>query len=214
LLKYIYTSRFSSPDIFAKVALAQKVHLSMNTPVADTQPQILNNNFSNLEDLYSLYGRPSFGLAMRVLDDSAMAEEAVQEVFLHYWQQPGLYKTQSGPFINWLLREVHCNCLERLRRSFDTSERSRFSPRIYAARPNLKKDQPAPPEEIGRINMLQKQARQAVASLPPEHRSHLEMAFFKGLTHQEIAQATGESIQTIRQVLTRGLIQLKEELAH
>ncbi len=186
----------------------------MNTPVADIQFQILNKKFSSLEDLYRLYGRTSFGLAMRVLDDSSMAEEAIQEVFLRYWQQPNLYKTQSGPFINWLLREVHCNCLERLKRSFNTSQRSRFSPRIYAARANLKKDQPAQSEEIVRMNILQEQARQAVTCLPQEHRSLLEMAFFKGLTHQEIAQATGESIQTIRQTLTRGLFQLKEELAH
>jgi RNA polymerase sigma-70 factor (ECF subfamily) len=194
------------------VILAQKVHTEMTNSGTAMQPQTHNQNFSSLEELYQLYGRPAFGLAMRVLNDSAVAEEAVQEVFLRYWQQPGLYTIQSVPFINWLLREVHSNCLDRLKSSFDIAQRSRFSRRTNATTAILKIDEPAS-QETARINMMQEQARQTVASLSQEHRNLLEMAFFKGLSHQEIAQATGQSIQTIRQTLTRGLLKLKEELA-
>jgi RNA polymerase sigma-70 factor (ECF subfamily) len=184
----------------------------MTNPAAATLPQTSTKNFSSLEELYRLYGRLAFGLAMRVLADSAMAEEAVQEIFLRYWHQPDLYTAQSGPFIKWLLREVHYNCLERLKSSFNVPQRSHFSPGINPTPTIIIKDQPNLTQETGRINLLQEQARQALASLPQEHRNLLEMAFFKGLTTQEIAQATGQSIQIIRQTLTRGLVQLKEGL--
>lgn len=182
--------------------------------VSDPLPQTNSKNFSDLEELYQLYGCQSFGLALHILADSTLAEEMVQEVFLRYWKQPTLFTGQDGPFINWLLREIHCSCLKRLKDNFGIPQRSRLSTALNSTGTTLKKDLPMPTEKEQGITGLQTRVQQALTSLPQQQRQILEMAFFKGLTYQEIAQATGQSNQAIRQTLTRGLVQLKEVLAH
>src|SRR5437764_8848331 len=71
---------------------------------------------SALEQLYERYVRQCFGLALRMLGDPALSEEAVQEVFLKIWSQPGSFSAQKGKFASWLLSMVHHRCIDELRR--------------------------------------------------------------------------------------------------
>ena len=186
----------------------------MTDSVAEPLPYTVPKNFTSLEELYKLYGRPAFGLARRILDDSARAEDAVQEVFLRYFTQPGIFTAKSGPFLNWLLREVHCECLNRLKTNFALPLNSPVAPYLNLD-PGVFLDEPAVSRaDISPESLQQAQARQALAALPQEQRNLVELAFFKGLSHRKIAEITGQPLLTVRKALTRGLFQLKEQLAH
>jgi RNA polymerase sigma factor (sigma-70 family) len=173
-------------------------------------PQTSHENFKSLEELYKSYGQQAYGLALHVLENNLLAEEAVQEVFLQYWQQPALYTEQARPFVNWLLREVHCNCLERLKSSARLPRQAKLKSLINTV---PAKDFHTPAQNEPGLTVLQDQARQAMSGLSQEYRNILELAFFKGLNHQEIAQATGLSARAVRQSLTSSLFQLREVLA-
>lgn len=182
---------------------------SVAEPLFHTGPE----NFNSLEELYNLYGRPAFGLAMRVLDDSARAEDAVQEVFLRYYSHPGTFTPKSGPFLNWLLRQVHWECLDRLKSNFALPLNTPVQPYLNLG-PNLFQKEPAlSTPGAAPTAPHQERARLALAALPQDQRSLVELAYFKGLSHREIAEITGQPLPVVRKTLTKGLFQLKEKLA-
>ena len=167
-------------------------------------------SFNAIEELYDCYGRQAYGLALRVLEDSGAAEEAVQEIFVRYWRQPGLYNPQKGPFLTWLLREVHCKCLDLVRVNPDLATTARLA--SGSLPPEILFNKPATAQET-EVARRQEQVRQALAGLPQEQRAIVEMAYFKGLNHRQIVQATGQSAQTVRQNLTLGLLRLKQGMS-
>ncbi len=170
----------------------------------------VSTTFKSIEELYERYARQAYGLALRVLKDSSSAEEAVQEIFVRYWRQPGLYNPQNGPFLNWLLREVHCYCLDCLPVDLIFSKNSRFTSGPPFTGIIFKKPTPAKEDEIAQ---QQTKARQALAGLPQEQRAIVELAYFNGLTYQQIAQATGQPVQAVRQNLANGLLRLKRAIS-
>lgn len=185
----------------------------MMDSVAEPLPHTGPMKFDSLEELYNLYGRPAFGLAMRVLGDSAKAEDAVQEVFLRYYSHPAIFTAKSGPFLNWLLREVRCECLGRLKSNFELPLNSPVAPELNFNTIIIKTAPAATGPEFSPFSLQQEQARQALAALPQEQRNLVELAYFKGLSHREIAEITGQPLQAVRKVLTKGLLQLKAKLA-
>lgn len=169
---------------------------------------ILPLSFNSLEELYSRYGRQAFGLALRILGEKNAAEQATQEIFLRYWRQPDLYNPQNGSLLNWLLREVHCHCLDRLPVNIHPLKNG-----LPAEGPLstiiIVKDQ----TEVSGVPSQQFLARQALSGLPPEQREILELAYFKGLNFLQIAELTGQPVQMVRQQLTVGLVRLKRGMA-
>src|SRR5215210_7054828 len=89
-----------------------------SAPISDEQLvlRIQDGDASALEALYDRYVRQCFGLALRILGDSAIAEEVVQEVFMKLWTQSGSYSSKKGKFASWLLSVVHHRCIDELRR--------------------------------------------------------------------------------------------------
>src|SRR5258708_29987807 len=92
------------------------------SPIADDQlvARIAQGDASALAELYDRYVRQCFGLALRMLGDSALCEEVVQEVFLKLWTNPGSYSIQKGKFISWLLSLIHHRCIDELRKRSHT----------------------------------------------------------------------------------------------
>ena len=177
---------------------------------AQSSPTLMLD-FNTLEDLYSRYGRQAFGLALRILEDKTAAEQAIQEVFLRYWRQPDLYEPQNGPFLNWLLREVHCYCLDRLPANLFQPHNALLVKGPLSTEIVLKSQSDLGEASPGASRQLL--ARQALAGLHQEQREIVEMAYFKGLNHQQIARLTGYSAQCVRQQLTVGLVRLKRGMA-
>jgi RNA polymerase sigma-70 factor, ECF subfamily len=169
--------------------------------------RVQSGDFSAVEELYGRYSRQAFGLALKILNNPEAAEDAVQDAFLRFWKQPKSFDPDRGRFGTWLLSVVHNLCIDHLRRkrnkaiSIDQQEaQERLS--------YLADDQVAIEEEVW-LGMQRTAIKKAMGSLPLEQRRVIELAFFSGLTHQEIAQETGQPLGTIKSRIRQGLMKLK-----
>lgn len=142
------------------------------------------------------------GLARRVLDDPADAEEVVQEVFVHLWKQAGRYDPSRSSVSTWLALVTRSRAIDRLRT------------RGVVDRTHAAVQKEAGPEHAsgdGASRVLHGERRQRVraelAGIPEEQRRVLELAFFEGLTQREIAERTGIPLGTVK---TRTLLAMKK----
>ena len=145
--------------------------------------------------LYGRYGRLVYSLAQQVIGDTAAAEEITQDVFLLVWEKAGTYRAEKARVVTWIARIARNRAIDVLRQHRSRETRSR------GAWEELKKDAetPAPdPGERLETQRLHAQVREAVSSLPPEQKAALTLAYFQGLTHQEIASQLGEPLGTIK----------------
>jgi RNA polymerase sigma-70 factor (ECF subfamily) len=152
------------------------------------------------ETLYNLYHRLVFGIALRMLSDATMAEDLTQAVFLKLWSAPDAFR--EGNFAAWLSRVTRNRALDVLR-----SRAGKTESEIPA---ELPADGSLDDEVFARIDA--QRVRTALASLPDEQRAPIEMGFFGGVTHEEIARRTGIPLGTIKTRIRSGLRKLRGEL--
>ncbi len=157
--------------------------------------------------LYDRYGRLAFGLAFRILGDAATAEEVVQDAFMSVWRKADSFNPERGNIRGWLLSIVHNRAIDLLRGRYG---RRRGDVDFDALEPVLTGTDLW--SDVAR-GLQAESVRAAVETLPEEQRSAIELAFFEGLTHQEIADRTGLPLGTIKSRLRLGLRKLHNELA-
>lgn len=153
--------------------------------------------------LYDAHGRAAYTLALHLLGDRMAAEDVVQDVFVNLWRAADQFDQRRGTQRTWLLASVHHRCVDRLR---GASGR---------ARADLPLDLFAETEEdedtfdIVAQRLTGETVRAALASLPPEQRQALELAYFDGLTHQQLATRLQAPLGTIKGRLRLGLEKLR-----
>lgn len=157
--------------------------------------------------LYDRYGRMAFGLAYRILGDAATAEEVVQDAFLRVWRQAESFDANRGNVRAWLFSIVHHRAIDLLRGRYGKRRTESALDEIEHAL--------ATPDIWGEVSqtLQQEQIRTAVRELPVEQRHTIELAFFEGLTHSEIAERTGVPLGTIKSRMRLGLRKLRDALA-
>lgn len=151
------------------------------------------------ELLYDTYHRLVYGVAYRMLGDTASAEDVTQAVFLKIWSSPNLF--ESGNFAGWIVRSTRNRALDLLRsKSRNVGE--------------LPEQQPANDdlEENAFASIDANLVRSALKQLPPEQREPIEMGFFGGITHEEIARRTGIPLGTVKTRIRAGLRRLRTAL--
>ena len=151
--------------------------------------------------LYDRYSRIVYSVAMRVLRDPSAAEDILQEVFLRLWRSPAIYNTARGPLGPWLAVVTRNRAIDAIRRRRPSAN---FNELTLSAADDLSDD--------AERSLLIEKARQAAHLLPPLQRKTLEMAFFDGLTHTEIAEMTGEPLGTVKGRIRSALLLLRREL--
>jgi len=163
------------------------------------------------EALYDRYVRLAFAVALRVLPDRERAEEIVQDVYVKLWRQPGLYDSRRGAFRPWLLRVVHHRAIDELRHANRQRAQTADDPegRILEALP----DTGPAPEELAASTIERARVLEALDTLTQFQREAIEMAFFEGLTHAEIAERLGEPLGTVKTRVRLGMRRLRELLA-
>jgi RNA polymerase sigma-70 factor (ECF subfamily) len=149
--------------------------------------------------LFDRYSRIVYSVALRVLSDAAAAEDVLQEVFLQLWRTPGGFTAEGGSLGGWLAVLARNRSIAALRRR-------RPLELIDAITLAVPSDLAG---EAGR-NRLAERARTLFHQLPSVQRKALEMAFFDGLTHREIAEMTGEPAAAVRSSLRNALLALRE----
>lgn len=187
-------------------------HMLDLSPLADDQLvlRLTNGDASALEELYDRYVRQCFGLALRMLDNSAIAEEVVQEVFLKVWQQPYSYSSQKGKFVSWLLSLVHHKCIDELRRRSRT-EVPLDDPVTGSLLDTTSDPDPDLADQVW-VKEQQRIVRDALEEIAPNQRQILELAYFRGLSQSEIAARLNQPLGTVKTRTRQGLKNLRSIL--
>jgi RNA polymerase sigma-70 factor (ECF subfamily) len=143
--------------------------------------------------LYDRYGALAYGLALRVLGDPARAEDAVQDAFLNLWHHAATFDAARGSIRAWLLTAVRNRCIDYLRGRGSRERREQeLSPDVEYVQ------SPADPWREVSLSLERAAVRDAIASLPTEQRQVVEMAYFGGYSHTEIAEMSRVPLGTVK----------------
>jgi RNA polymerase sigma-70 factor (ECF subfamily) len=176
-------------------------HLSDEAVVA----LIARSDEAALAELYDRYGQPAYGLALRVLRDEALAEDAVQEAFLAIWRGAQKYLPERAKASTWIMTLVHRRAVDLVRRE----ERRRAEPL-----PEVEPDAGGPSAaDTAWLRLERERVRAALDQLPDQQREAIELAYYGGFTQSELAERLGEPLGTIKSRMFAGLARLRELLA-
>lgn len=153
--------------------------------------------------LYDRHGRAAYSLAYRIMGERQAAEDLVQEAFLKVWRSSGGYRADRGSVRTWILSIVHHRGIDLLR---SLSSRQRTRERFEAT---AEKSQPS--EAFNEVwkNSQRDQVREALRTLPEEQLKILELAYFSGYTHVEIAEMLDLPLGTVKGRMRLGLKKVK-----
>jgi len=174
------------------------------TPPGDEDAALLarvqNGNEQAMGVIYDRYSKIVYSVALRVLRDPASAEDILQEIFLQVWRKPASFVSARGSLGGWLAVVTRNRSIDALRRKRPTDS---VEDVVLSSNFNLA-------EDSERTLMIEK-ARRVIHLLPSEQRKTLEMAFFDGLTHAEIAEMTGDPLGTVKTRIRSALTALRKE---
>jgi RNA polymerase sigma-70 factor (ECF subfamily) len=158
--------------------------------------------------LYDCTNRIVYGLALRILRNSSFAEDVTMEVYLQVWRTASRYNPQRGTVTSWLVTLVRSRALDYLRsrkaRRADLEENVDDVPNLRDSRPTPELNSMA----AGRSRIVQ----QALADLAPDQREAIELAYFSGLSHSEMAEQTGLPLGTVKTRIRLGMLHLRKLL--
>ncbi|MCC7209770.1 MAG: sigma-70 family RNA polymerase sigma factor [Anaerolineae bacterium] len=157
-----------------------------------------------LGDLYDRYGRLVYSLAYRVLGDTSQAEEVTQDTFLKVWREPLAWDPAHGRFDGWLLTLARYTAIDRLR-----METRRAPGGQIALEDDVASDDDGPDGLNGLDSLDLAHLHGLLEALPPAQRQVVELAFFNGLTHSELAEALHLPLGTVKTRLRLALQKLK-----
>ena len=154
---------------------------------------------SALAQLYDRYSSIVYAVALRVLGDAGAAEDVLQEVFLQLWRKPQAFDAARGNLGAWLAVITRNRAIDALRRRKPETD---IEDVIVSVAPDLAAD-------ADRSRAAEK-VRGVMGSMPALQRTALEMAYFEGMSHSEIATKTGEPLGTIKTRIRAGLMTLRK----
>lgn len=160
-----------------------------------------------LSDLYDRTSPRVYGLALRILGEVAAAQDVVIEVYAQAWTQAGSYDAQRGSVLAWLLTRTRSRAIDLLRSRNRTIGRT--AP--YEQASKLPAETPDP-EETSLAAERRRIVQQALEGLQPEQRRVIELAYFCGLSHSEIAAKLDQPLGTVKTRVRTGMIRLRESL--
>jgi len=157
---------------------------------------------SAMADLYDRYSGIVYGVALRVLGNTTAAEDVLQEVFLQLWRNPQAFDAERGRLPAWLAVITRNRAIDHLRKRPPEEDIEGLA---ISTGVNL--------ENTAAQRQAVEKVRGVLSQLPSEQRRLLEMAFFDGMTHSEIAEKIGEPLGTIKTRIRTGLLVLRKAFA-
>jgi len=186
---------------------SEPLPLRVSTPVDDADREVLvrvaAGDLDALEELYDRYKTMAYSIAYRITNDASLAEDVVQDAFLGAWRNAAKYIEGRGSVKTWLLSIVHHRAIDAIRRRRPTSElpESTDAPPAALTAPDIW------PEVASGLDA--EMVRGAMAVLSPPQRQAIELAYFGGLTQQEISERTGVPLGTVKSRMRLGLLAMR-----
>jgi RNA polymerase sigma factor (sigma-70 family) len=187
----------------------QAQSLSHNANDEELISAICHGSEQAMEIFYQRYYRYAYALAYRLLHESTAAEDIVQEVFLSVWRKAATYQRQHGSVYSWLQAIVHHRTIDRLRSV--AYRNNQWAPLQVEG----EQDPPCPQSDVWEEAWQKEQSqliRSALAQLPAEQRDVIELAYFQGYTHTEIATQKQIPLGTVKGRMRLGLQKMKNLL--
>ena len=190
----------------------------LSTPLPDPNADeallqaIARKQSSALGLLYDRYGKLVFSLAFHIVYDEAVAEEVTQEVFLQVWNKAESYQAGLGKVSTWLTSVARHRAIDILRRRHIRPEGHRVDWEEGEEGEDPQFIDPINVETQVELALQSKSIRQAISHLPQDQQHALALAYFQGLSHQEIAEMTGEPLGTIKTRIRLAMQKLREAL--
>jgi RNA polymerase sigma-70 factor, ECF subfamily len=160
---------------------------------------IRSGDESAMATLYDRYSSVVYAVGLRVLGDTGAAEDVLQEVFMQLWRNPGVFDASRGNLGAWLAVITRNRAIDTLRKRRPETD---IADVVVSVEPDMA-------GEAERARAMEK-VRGTLGGMPAAQRSALEMAYFEGLTHTEIAAKTGEPLGTIKTRIRAGLMALRK----
>jgi RNA polymerase sigma-70 factor (ECF subfamily) len=151
--------------------------------------------------LFDRYSGMVYSVALRVLNDTGQAEDVMQDIFIQIWKKPSAFVSGRGSLGAWLVVVARNRAIDALRRRRPTDS---VEDVVLASSTDLG-------AEAERNTMMEK-VRAYMQQLPPEQRKSVEMAYFEGLSHSEIAEKTGDPLGTVKTRIRLALITLRKAM--
>jgi RNA polymerase sigma-70 factor (ECF subfamily) len=170
---------------------------------------IVRSHADALSELYDRYSRLAFSLALNLVGDQATAEEITLDVFLRVWEKAGTYRPDQAKVSTWLTSITRYRAIDVLRRRGSRPEQhsvswADVSPDTMPSADGL--------EEAAELSMQRQRVRAAIAKLPPDQKQALALAYFKGYTHRQIAEALDQPLGTIKTRIRLAMQKLRQML--
>jgi RNA polymerase sigma factor (sigma-70 family) len=156
-----------------------------------------------LSELYDRFGRAAYGLALRVVRDPALAEDAVQEGFMTVWKSASRFVAERAKASTWILTLIHRRAVDLVRRE---------QPRRAELLDTVPQTTGEDTEEEVWLRLQRERVQEALRALPDKQREALELAYYGGFTQSELADRLGEPLGTIKSRMFSGLARLRELL--
>lgn len=174
----------------------------------DLLARVAAGDAAALGTLYDRTNRLVYGLALRILGETADAEEVTLDVYTQVWKQADRFDPARGEAVTWLLTLTHSRAIDRLRSRSGSRRREQELDEgaAFAA-------EGPDPEAATELGQRARSVRCALALLSPEQRQVIELAYFEGLTHVEIAERIGQPLGTTKSRIRLGMAKLRDTLA-
>jgi len=192
------------------IRVDQPIQLRTASPSDDADRAVLvrlaEGELDALEELYDLYKTMAYSIAYRITNDATLAEDVVQEAFLGAWRNAARYVEGRGSVKTWLLAIVHHRAIDAVRRRRPTTEL-----------PDVEVPPPATltlPDVWAEVSAVldADTVQAALATLSEVQREAIELAYFSGLTQQEIAERTATPLGTVKSRMRLGLLAMRRHL--
>ncbi|HEY2857128.1 MAG TPA: sigma-70 family RNA polymerase sigma factor [Terracidiphilus sp.] len=152
-----------------------------------------------MTEIFDLYSGLAYSVALRVLNDPAQAEDVMQEVFCQVWQNPGSFVSERGALGAWLAVVVRNRAIDVVRRRKPSDP---VEDVVLASSTDVAL-------QVEQTTLIER-VRVVMKELPAEQRESLELAFFGGMTHAEIAASKGEPLGTVKTRIRTALISVRK----
>jgi RNA polymerase sigma-70 factor (ECF subfamily) len=168
---------------------------------------VADGDQSALTDLYDSTSRLVFGLILRVVGDRATAEEVVLDVYTQVWRQASTYDSKRGAPLAWIMTIARTRAIDRLRSSRHDTQNKEPLDSIGETR-----SAGASPEENTVLSERRNLVRSALNLLSAEQREVIELAYYSGLSHSEIALKLNQPLGTVKTRTRLGMMKLRDTL--